>query len=120
MATATRKVTLNASRDIPFNKLLLSQSNVRRVKAGISIDELAEDIALVVGRLAAALLKGEELIAQVYESRACTPAAELEVEQSAVKCQRLIDVADFKSDMIETDGACFPCLNHGCLRCPAR
>jgi ParB family chromosome partitioning protein len=45
MATATRKVTLSASRDIPFNKLLLSQSNVRRVKAGISIEELAEDIA---------------------------------------------------------------------------
>ena len=45
MATATRKVTLNASRDIPFNKLVLSQSNVRRVKAGISIEQLAEDIA---------------------------------------------------------------------------
>ena len=34
-----------ASRDIPFNKLVLSQSNVRRVKAGVSIEELAEDIA---------------------------------------------------------------------------
>jgi ParB family chromosome partitioning protein len=45
MATVTRKVTLSASRDIPFNKLVLSQSNVRRVKAGISIEELAEDIA---------------------------------------------------------------------------
>jgi ParB family chromosome partitioning protein len=45
MATAVRKITLSASRDIPFNKLLLSQSNVRRVKAGISIEELAEDIA---------------------------------------------------------------------------
>jgi ParB family chromosome partitioning protein len=45
MAIATRKITLNASRDIPFNKLVLSQSNVRRVKAGVSIEELAEDIA---------------------------------------------------------------------------
>jgi ParB family transcriptional regulator, chromosome partitioning protein len=45
MAAATRKVTLSGSRDIPFNKLVLSQSNVRRVKAGISIEELAEDIA---------------------------------------------------------------------------
>jgi hypothetical protein len=34
-----------ASRDIPFNRLVLSQSNVRRVKAGLSIEELAEDIA---------------------------------------------------------------------------
>src|SRR6266852_448468 len=45
MTTAVRKITLSASRDIPFNKLVLSQSNVRRVKAGISIEELAEDIA---------------------------------------------------------------------------
>ncbi|MDQ6701865.1 MAG: ParB/Srx family N-terminal domain-containing protein, partial [Pseudomonadota bacterium] len=45
MATAVPKITLSASRDIPFNKLVLSQSNVRRVKAGISVEELAEDIA---------------------------------------------------------------------------
>jgi ParB family transcriptional regulator, chromosome partitioning protein len=45
MATAIQKITLSASRDIPFNKLVLSQANVRRVKAGVSIEELAEDIA---------------------------------------------------------------------------
>src|ERR1700675_1673142 len=45
MATAVQKITLSASRDIPFNKLVLSQANVRRVKAGVSIKELAEDIA---------------------------------------------------------------------------
>src|SRR5580700_10101412 len=45
MATAIQKITLSTSRDIPFNKLVLSQSNVRRVKAGVSIEELAEDIA---------------------------------------------------------------------------
>jgi ParB family transcriptional regulator, chromosome partitioning protein len=39
------KITLSTSRDIPFNKLVLSQSNVRRVKAGVSIEELADDIA---------------------------------------------------------------------------
>ncbi len=44
MATAVQKITLSASRDIPFNKLVLSQGNVRRVKAGVSIEELAEDI----------------------------------------------------------------------------
>jgi ParB family chromosome partitioning protein len=42
---SVQKITLSASRDIPFNKLVLSQSNVRRVKAGVSIEELAEDIA---------------------------------------------------------------------------
>jgi ParB family chromosome partitioning protein len=45
MATAIQKITLSPSRDIPFNRLKLSQSNVRRVKAGVSIEELAEDIA---------------------------------------------------------------------------
>jgi ParB/RepB/Spo0J family partition protein len=44
MASVT-KITLSALCDIPFNKLVLSQSNVRRIKAGVSIDELAEDIA---------------------------------------------------------------------------
>lgn len=42
--TKQQKITLSASRDIPFNKLMLSQSNVRHVKAGVSIEELAEDI----------------------------------------------------------------------------
>jgi ParB family chromosome partitioning protein len=45
MATSVQKITLSLSRDIPLNKLVLSQSNVRRVKAGVSIEELAEDIA---------------------------------------------------------------------------
>jgi ParB family chromosome partitioning protein len=45
MATAIRKITLSSSRDIPFNKLVLSQSNVRRVKAGVSVEELADSIA---------------------------------------------------------------------------
>lgn len=45
MATAVQKITLASSRDIPFNKLVLSQSNVRRIKAGVSVEELAASIA---------------------------------------------------------------------------
>ena len=45
MATAIQKITLSSSRDIPFNKLVLAQANVRRVKAGVSVEELAESIA---------------------------------------------------------------------------
>jgi len=45
MAQAIQKITLSAARDIPFNKLVLSQQNVRKIKAGISIEDLAEDIA---------------------------------------------------------------------------
>ncbi|WP_027545384.1 ParB/RepB/Spo0J family partition protein [Bradyrhizobium sp. WSM2254] len=45
MTKPVQKITLSPSRDIPFNKLVLSQSNVRRVKAGVSIEQLAESIA---------------------------------------------------------------------------
>ena len=45
VAKSIQKITLSSSRDIPFDKLVLSQSNVRHVKAGVSIEELAEDIA---------------------------------------------------------------------------
>ncbi len=41
---AQAKLTLHASRDIPLNKLVLSEANVRREKAGQSIDMLAADI----------------------------------------------------------------------------
>ena len=43
--TAPRKIVLGGGRDIPFDKLVLSQANVRRVDAGLSIEDLAEDIA---------------------------------------------------------------------------
>jgi ParB family transcriptional regulator, chromosome partitioning protein len=45
MTKAIQKITLSPSRDIPFDKLVLNQSNVRRIKAGVSAKELAEDIA---------------------------------------------------------------------------
>ena len=45
MTKTARHITLSPSRDIAFDKLMLSQSNVRKIKAGISVEELAEDIA---------------------------------------------------------------------------
>ncbi|WP_413207746.1 ParB/RepB/Spo0J family partition protein [Rhodospirillum sp. A1_3_36] len=39
------KITLSRARDIPFDKLVPSERNVRRVRAGVSIETLAEDIA---------------------------------------------------------------------------
>jgi ParB family chromosome partitioning protein len=41
----SQKITLSQARGIPFNKLTLSQSNVRKIKSGVSVEELAEDIA---------------------------------------------------------------------------
>jgi ParB family chromosome partitioning protein len=45
MARTQPTVVLSKSQDIPFNKLVLSQANVWRIKTGLSIEELAEDIA---------------------------------------------------------------------------
>ena len=45
MAKVAQTVILYTWRDIPFDKLVLSQFNVRRSKAGVSVEELAEDIA---------------------------------------------------------------------------
>lgn len=45
MTKAKPKLVLSNTRLIPFNKLVLSQANVRRVSNGVSIEDLAEDIA---------------------------------------------------------------------------
>ena len=44
MAKAIQKIAMNPSENIPYDKLVLSQKNVRRVKDGVSIEQLAEDI----------------------------------------------------------------------------
>ncbi|MET2831252.1 ParB/RepB/Spo0J family partition protein [Mesorhizobium shangrilense] len=44
MAKANQKIAMNPSENIAYDKLVLSQQNVRRVKDGISIEQLAEDI----------------------------------------------------------------------------
>ena len=70
MASAVHKITLASSRDIPFNRLLLSQSNVRRIKAGVSIEELAEDIArrgLLQGLSVRAVVDAEGMETGMFE-----------------------------------------------------
>jgi len=46
MTVTKHFVPLSRSLDIPFNQLVLSQANVRQVNAGVSLDELREDIAV--------------------------------------------------------------------------
>lgn len=46
MSKSQASIPLNRSIDIPFNQLILSQSNVRQTKTGVSIEELCEDIAI--------------------------------------------------------------------------
>jgi ParB family chromosome partitioning protein len=45
MTKAKPMLVLSNTRLIPFNKLVLSQANVRRVSNGVSIEDLADDIA---------------------------------------------------------------------------
>jgi hypothetical protein len=45
MAKTAKKIVFSRSRDIPFNKLVLSASNVRRIRPEYNVEELAEDIA---------------------------------------------------------------------------
>jgi ParB family chromosome partitioning protein len=45
MTKSKPKLVLSNTRLIPFNKLVLSQANVRRVSNGVSIEDLADDIA---------------------------------------------------------------------------
>lgn len=45
MGKAAPKITLSPSRDISFDRLFHAQSNIRRIKAGVSVDALANDIA---------------------------------------------------------------------------
>ena len=46
MTTSANTIPLSRSIDISFNKLVLSQANVRQIKAGQSVEQLSEDIAL--------------------------------------------------------------------------
>jgi hypothetical protein len=45
MTKAIQKITLSPSRNIPFNKLVLSQSTVWFVNAGVLIEQLAKSTA---------------------------------------------------------------------------
>ena len=62
MGKAVPKLTLSPSRDIPFDRLVLSQANVRRTRATVAIPELAADIerrGLLQGLNVRPILDGE-------------------------------------------------------------
>ncbi len=44
MAKTIQKIEMNPSENIAYDKLVLSQENVRRVKDGVTIEQLADDI----------------------------------------------------------------------------
>ena len=64
------KIMLNGVSDVPLNKLVLSQANVRRIKAGVSVEDLAEDIAqrgLIQSLAVRPMLDGEGQETGMYE-----------------------------------------------------
>ena len=106
---ATAKLTLSASRDIPFNKLILSQSNVRTIKTGVTIEELAEDIGrrtLLQSLNVRAVLDGEGAETGMFEIPAGGRryrALELLVKQKRLSKTALIPCVVRTEGMAEED-----------------
>jgi hypothetical protein len=80
------------------------------VADGVLIVDHQSKMTGLVGGLGTARLQREELIAQIDEGRRFALAAKFKVKQSTIECQGLVDITDFESDMVETQGACFPCF----------
>jgi ParB family chromosome partitioning protein len=109
MATAVQKITLSSSRDIPFNKLVLSQSNVRRVKAGVSIEELAASIArrgLIQSLSVFPVVDAEGVETGMFE----VPAGgrRFRALELLVKQKRLAKIAPVPCVVRDRDGAILP------------
>lgn len=109
MATAVQKIILSSSRDIPFNKLVLSQSNVRRVKAGISIEDLAASIArrgLIQSLSVFPVVDAEGVETGMFE----VPAGgrRFRALELLVKQKRLAKVAPVPCVIRDRDGAVLP------------
>ncbi len=109
MATAVQKIILSSSRDIPFNKLVLSQSNVRRVKAGVSIEDLAASIArrgLIQSLSVFPVVDAEGVETGMFE----VPAGgrRFRALELLVKQKRLVEVASVPCAVRDRDGAILP------------
>ncbi|WP_066918818.1 ParB/RepB/Spo0J family partition protein [Methylobacterium sp. CCH5-D2] len=105
MATTPQKITLAPARPIPFNKLVLSQANVRQVKAGESIEELAASIArrgLIQSLHVRPVLDGEGAQTGMYE----VPAGGRRYRALAllVKQKRLVKTAPVPCIVSEAGG----------------
>src|SRR3546814_15894991 len=109
MATAVQKIVLSSSRDIPFNKLVLSQSNIRRVKAGVSIEDLAVSIArrgLIQSLSVMPVVDAEGVETGMFE----VPAGgrRFRALELLVKQKRLAKVAPVPCVLRDSDGAVLP------------
>src|SRR5262245_34805539 len=74
-------------------------------------------MATIVCGLPAALLKGDKLIAKVDEGHGVTLAAQFEPEETAIECQRLIDIPHLQCDVVEAYDARSCEFHHQNLLC---
>jgi hypothetical protein len=92
----------------------------QRLADGVLVIHDESKMTAVVSGLGATLLQREELIAQIDKGRGLAPTAKVEVEEATVERQRLIDITDLKSDMVETDSARFLFLGHSLTESESR
>ena len=73
----------------------------------------------VVSRLFASRLQRDELVAKIDEGHRLALAAQFEVEDAAVECQRFLNVPDFQRYVVEADGARLWGADHSTLQSSA-
>src|SRR5512143_318967 len=73
----------------------------QRLADGILVVNHKPKMTPIVSRLSSASLQCEKLVAQIDESRSGAPAAELEVKQTTVKSQSLLNITDFQRYVVE-------------------
>jgi len=62
------KITLVSASDIALDKLVTSDANVRRIKAGVSVEDLAEDVGSHLGWICSTLGASRPKIAPSLEA----------------------------------------------------
>ena len=85
------------------------------VEDRLAIVDHQTEMAFVVGRLAPASGKVQELIAEIDKCHRIATAAQLEIEPGAVKFERLVDITHFEGNMVNTNRAGFSWFRHNFL-----
>ena len=95
MANAVQKIKLSPS---PFNKLVLGRSNVRRVKAVVSIEQLAESIGQRTFRRMRDRLRASGISPKIILWKLCffvpVDATGPAILAKVLECYRMVRLAD--------------------------
>src|SRR5580692_3170695 len=92
-------------------------SCLERLAGGLFVVDDEAKVATIISRLRAALLKRNELIAQVNESHRVTFTAQFKLEETAIECQGLVDIPHLQCDVVEAYHAWFLDRGHRTLLC---